>query len=217
MPIATATGKAALTSAAASPYGDSTSSRPASQRAHTAISQPPGGGWTAAPVSDCGEEEARDHRKRVAVDHLVAVPDRAAEIGDRQESGVLRDPERDGDRSEAAREQIERPKAEDPERKSGRADVAAPAGPPGANDLGHCDLPRCAGPRPGGDGHFEGMLSRPLAPAGFRPCPRRVAGTPRSARYPRRASWRTSRSTTAVLRSASRAVDQGDRAAAPHP
>ena len=79
----------------------------------------------ARPVAHCGEQEPGDDRQRVAEDHLVGMPHRAIEVRMREPACVLRGPERDRQGRERTGEQIERPKAQPPQRQAvGRRRVA---------------------------------------------------------------------------------------------
>ena len=118
--MAAASGNATLTSAAAQPNGVSTSTRPATQSAASAASGAPVGVGRLRPVAPGGEEEADDHRQRETEQHFVRVPHRPGEVGAAEQPANCSAHSADRQRREDAGQQVERAKAQIPQREARR-------------------------------------------------------------------------------------------------
>ena len=144
---ATSTGRNSASTATASgtpiqPRTASPAARPA-----TARRAPPAAGRRAAsagPVRDRRHQEAGEHRRREAEQHLVPVPrDRAIAAAERQTGGERRDPERHRQHREDAGAEEERPEAVGEQHRPGAAQPARNAvAPRGLVGSRGCDHPR---------------------------------------------------------------------------
>jgi hypothetical protein len=73
----------------------------------------------AGPIAHGGEKESGNHREGVTEQHFVAVPDRGAQVADRQLARIFARPQRHRKRGEYAGEKIKWPKAKIPQRECG--------------------------------------------------------------------------------------------------
>ena len=117
MATATATGNSALATVAAIAKGVSTSTRAGQPQQREEHQRQSVQRRLSGPGGHRRQQESGDHRHGEAEQHLVAVPQRPREVGCRQQAGVLGHPEQHACRGKHAREQIERPKAETPQRR----------------------------------------------------------------------------------------------------